>query len=83
MMSGTDSMGQSSAQFRALVQGFGRSTIRSTVFSRSKGGSSFRTQGVQQSQPRAQTPIFAMTSGEAQVNPNTVTGIMFVFDTLA
>ena len=43
-------------------------------------GNSSKTQGVQQPQ-RTQTRIFAMTTNEAQANPDTVTGIMFVFGT--
>ena len=41
---------------------------------------SFGTQGNQRPQ-RSQTRIFAMTSGEAQANPDTVTGTMIVFGT--
>ena len=44
--------------------------------------SSFGTQGAQQPQ-RTQTRIFAMITNEAQANPDTVIGIMFVFDTPA
>ena len=40
------------------------------------------TQGNQRPQ-RTQTRIFAMTSGEAQANPDTVTCIMIVFGTPA
>ena len=81
MINGTDSVGQSYAQPRAPIQGFGRSAVRPSVFSRSEAGSS-GTQRVQRPQ-RAQTCIFAMTSAEAQANPYTVTGIMLVFDTPA
>ena len=79
MISGTDSVGQSSAQPGAPIQGFGRSTVRLSISSKSKIGN-FRTQGVQRPQ-RAQTRIFAMTSGEAQANLNIVTCIMIVFGT--
>ena len=68
MVSGTGSGGQSFAQPRALVQGFGGTTIQPSVSSRSEV-SSFGTQGNQRPQ-RTQTRIFAMTSGEAQVNPD-------------
>ena len=37
MMSGIDSVGQSLAQPKALVQGFGKSTVRPIVSSRSEG----------------------------------------------
>ena len=81
MLNGTGSVGQSSAQPRALVQSFGGVDVRPSVFSHSKVGSS-RTQGNQRLQ-RTQTCIFAMTSGEAQANPDTVSSIMIVFDTPA
>ena len=63
------------------VQGFGGTTVRPSVFSQSAVGSS-GTQGNQRPQ-RTQTRIFAMTSGEAQANPNTVSGTMIVFGTSA
>ena len=77
MVSETGLEKQSSAQPRAPVQGFGATTIRSSVSSRLEVGR-FGTQGNQRPQ-RTQTRIFAMTSGEAQANPDTVTGTMIVF----
>ena len=54
--------------------------MRPAVSLRSKACSIFRTQGVQRSQ-KTQTRIFAMTADEVQANPDTMTGIMFVFGT--
>ena len=52
--------------------------MRPARSSRFMAGSSFGTQRVQQPQ-RMQTRIFAMIVDEAQANPDTMTGIMFVF----
>ena len=79
MVSGTGSVGQSSVQPKAPIQGLGRSTMRSSFSFWSKAGS-FGTQGVQRPQ-RTQTRIFAMTSGEAQANLDTVIGIIFFWYT--
>ena len=77
MVSGTGLEGQSIAQPRTLVQGFGGTTVRPSVFSQLEVGSS-GTQGNQRPQ-KTQTRIFAMTSGEAQANMNTVTSTRIVF----
>ena len=77
MVNGTGSGGQSSAQPRASIQGFGGTTVRPSVSSRSEVGSS-GTQGNQRPQ-WTQTRIFAMTSGEAQANPNIVSSTMIIF----
>ena len=81
LLSNTGSVGQSLEQPRTLVQSFGRSIVRPTGSSRLMASSSFKTQGVQRPQ-RIKTRIFAMITNEAQGNPNTTTGIMFVFGTL-
>ena len=58
--------------------GFGRSVMRPSSSSRSATTSSFGTQGVQRPQ-RTQTRIFAMIVDDAQANPDSVTGIIYVF----
>ena len=56
--------------------------MRPTITPRSEVGNSSRAQGAQRSQTRVQTCIFAMNTGEAQTDPNSVTSIMVVFDLL-
>ena len=81
IVSGIGSGGQSFAQPKAPVQDFGGTIVRPLVSSQSAVASS-GTQGNQRPQ-RTQTRIFAMTSREAQANPDTVTGTMIVFGTPA
>ena len=47
MLSSIVSMGQSSRQLQALIQGFGRSVVRPSISSKLMVGSSFGTQGIQ------------------------------------
>ena len=65
LLSGSGSIGPSSGQPRAPVQGFGQLAVRPTIAPRFEVGSSFGAQGAQRSQASAQTHIFAMTVGEA------------------
>ena len=56
----------------------GRAAGRPSGSVKSTAGSSSGAQDTQRPQ-RAQTRIFAMTADEAQANPDSVTGIIFVF----
>ena len=61
-----------------MAQGLGRTARRLSVLARSIAGSSSGTQGVQRLQ-RTQTRLFAMTTDEAQNNPDSVIGIITIF----
>ena len=78
MSNATASMGQTLGQPRTLTVSSGRAAGRPSGSIKSVTGSSSGAQGAQRPQ-RTQTCIFAMTADEAQANPDSVTGIIFVF----
>ena len=79
MSNATASMGQTLGQPRTLTVSSGRAAGRPSGSIKSVAGSSSGAQSAQRPQ-RAQTRVFAMTADEAQANPDSVTGIISVFD---
>ena len=63
---------------RALAVSSGRAVGRPSGSVKSTTGSSSKVQSTQRPQ-RTQTRIFAMMADEAQANPDSMTGIIFVF----
>ena len=78
MSNTTTSVGQTLGQPRALAASSGRTTARPSSSVKSAAESSSGAQSTQRPQ-RTQTRIFAMTTDEAQANPDSVTGIISVF----
>ena len=81
MSNTTASVGQTLGKPRVLAVSSGRAAGRPSGSVKSAAGSSSEIQSIQRSQ-RMQTRIFAMTTDKAQANPDSITGIIFVFGEL-